>query len=117
MHYNDFCLQSERRLHRRTGRGLIEARGLIGQGLVLLNVTQDELALVDGVAVDPGFCFGEKGRVVSTWVVELGEAHQLQHFPRSLPPSLLLKLHTGGVDDGAHGGDGFDGVLPLGTLA
>lgn len=36
----------------------------------------------------------------------------------SLPPSLLcLDKRTGGVDDGAHGGDGLDRVLPLGALA
>lgn len=32
----------------------------------------------------------------------------------TLPPFLpLLEIHTSGVDDGTHGGDGLDGVLPL----
>lgn len=60
MHNNDFCLQPERCLDSRAGRRLVEADGLVGHGLVFLDVPQDELALVDGVAIDPGFWFGER---------------------------------------------------------
>lgn len=60
MYNDDFRLQPERCLDCCAGRSLVKAHGLVGHALVFLDVAQDELALVDGVPVDPGFWFEER---------------------------------------------------------